>query len=368
MTELHIPNIVVMGRSGVGKSSLINAVFGRKVAATGSGDPITQHYERYADDHVVLFDTPGWVHGEAGDQSFYHDTQAFLSRYRTITPTDHIHLIWYTIDAPGARFTDFDAKLIGGLLGNYPVFVVLTKCDIAREQEIQSVAQVVRDARLANVVQVLRVAAQPMTGAPPFGVSELVDSTFEQLPLFERQTFELVSAVREALNQAMVARGKQARNHILVAAGESAAAGAIPIPFLDIPILLAISQGMMYKIGGAYSLTRPEIDGMIAEKQIKRWIYSAVIGRSAIFELVKFIPGVGTLTGGAIDAVTCAAVTGAIGYTFQHIFREITWRRWREAGFKVDDVWVQQQLDKTFQRVWNDLRHAKREDLERYEA
>ena len=367
MTTLSAPNIVVIGRSGVGKSSLINRVFGADLAATGAGRPITRYYRRYADDQIVLYDTPGWELGEAGEAAFYADTHAFLQQYRTTTPTDHIHLVWYTIDAPNARFTEFDAALISNLLRNYPVVVVLTKCDIAREEETAAISKAVEAAQLPNVVEITQVAAQPQLGAP-LGVERLVNSSFEQLPLLERQAFELVASVKIALEQAMVAKGKSARNHILVAASEAAAAGAIPIPFLDVPILLAISNGMIYHVGEVYGLDKAAVDAMIQEKQIRRWVHTAVVGRSMLFELVKFIPGVGTIGGGAMDAVTCATVTGAIGYSFNRIFREINWRRWREEGFKVDDAWVQRELDATFQRIWADLRQGKPEDFERYEA
>jgi small GTP-binding protein len=367
MTSLSAPNIVVIGRSGVGKSTLINRVFGANLATTGAGKPITRYYRRYSNQHIVLFDTPGWELGEDAEASFYADTQTFLRQYRTATPTDHIHMVWYALDAPSARFTTFDASLISNLLRNYPVVLVLTKCDIARDDQKLAITRAAEQARLANLVEITQIASQPILGEP-MGVEHLVNSTFERLPLMERQAFELVASVKAALGQAMVAKGKSARNHILVAAGEAAAAGAIPVPFLDIPILLSISNTMIYQIGQIYGLDKPAVDSMIQEKQIRAWIYSAVVGRSVVFELVKFIPGVGTIGGGAIDAVTCAAVTSAIGYSFSRIFREITWRRWREAGFKVDDAWVQQQLDATFQRIWSDLRHAKLADLKSYEG
>lgn len=42
--DLPKPNVLLTGITGAGKSSLINAVFGQKLAATGTGVPITQHF------------------------------------------------------------------------------------------------------------------------------------------------------------------------------------------------------------------------------------------------------------------------------------------------------------------------------------
>ena len=35
-------NIVIIGKTGVGKSTLINTIFGQKLAETGIGKPVTQ--------------------------------------------------------------------------------------------------------------------------------------------------------------------------------------------------------------------------------------------------------------------------------------------------------------------------------------
>ncbi|MGN8479916.1 GTPase [Helicobacter pylori] len=59
--EKPIMNILLMGATGSGKSSLINALFGKEIAKAGVGKPITQHLEKYVDEEkgLILWDTKG---------------------------------------------------------------------------------------------------------------------------------------------------------------------------------------------------------------------------------------------------------------------------------------------------------------------
>lgn len=66
--EKPIMNILLMGATGVGKSSLINGLFGQEIAKAGTGKPVTQHLEKYVyvdeEKGLILWDTKGI---EAGD-------------------------------------------------------------------------------------------------------------------------------------------------------------------------------------------------------------------------------------------------------------------------------------------------------------
>ena len=61
-------NIMIVGATGCGKSSTINAMFDTEVAKVGVGvDPETMEIEKYELDNLVLWDTPGLGDSEEAD-------------------------------------------------------------------------------------------------------------------------------------------------------------------------------------------------------------------------------------------------------------------------------------------------------------
>lgn len=63
--NLNTLNIVVAGKTGVGKSTLINSVFRDKLAITGMGKPVTDHMRRISKNGMPLtiYDTRGFELG-----------------------------------------------------------------------------------------------------------------------------------------------------------------------------------------------------------------------------------------------------------------------------------------------------------------
>lgn len=64
--NLKTLNIIVAGKTGVGKSTLINSVFREKLAETGMGKPVTDHMRKISKKGVPLsiYDTRGFELGK----------------------------------------------------------------------------------------------------------------------------------------------------------------------------------------------------------------------------------------------------------------------------------------------------------------
>ena len=100
------------------------------------------------------------------------------------------------------------------------------------------------------------------------------------------------------------------------ATAASAAAGAIPIPMSDAIPITAAQIGMIIALGKEFDITLSDA----AAKSILGDGVTQQAGRAVASNLLKAVPGVGTVVGGFIGASTAAALTEALGWVIADDF------------------------------------------------
>jgi GTP-binding protein EngB required for normal cell division len=128
-------NVLIMGKTGVGKSSFINYLYPAAKRETGAGRPITgrgiyRSVLRLGNDLAVnLYDTWGL---EAGHAAEWKDIILDEVRKHDMCDIkDWFHTIIYCLSAKSARVEYFETEQINMLRrGGNRVIVVLTHCDL----------------------------------------------------------------------------------------------------------------------------------------------------------------------------------------------------------------------------------------------
>ncbi len=303
-------NLAIFGKTGVGKSTLINAIFGEEVAATGIGEPVTMdaHLYVHSTDFLGVYDTRGLEIGVDTEQ-LISELTGYVTTMRSKPVSEQLHVAWYCVRAGDRRFEDAEAEVIGALhrLG-LPVILVLTQVP-ARDGKPHPDAVALAENILARDLPVYArrafytmASGDAFTAQGPHGLKEVLDATFQVAP----------AAVEEALTAAQqidaARKQKQADAKIAAAVTAASTAGATPIPFADAMILVPIQLGMMAAVAQTYgvSLERTTMAGLAAT------VGATSAGRSLVGGMIKLIPG-GAVVGGAINAGVAGGLTLAMG-------------------------------------------------------
>ncbi|MBW4454216.1 MAG: 50S ribosome-binding GTPase [Nostoc indistinguendum CM1-VF10] len=141
--EKIVYNVVIIGRTGAGKSALINYLYGDTIAKSGVGNPITEkgfhrHNLTWRSIPVNIYDSWGLEVGQAQDWRKMLDNE--LKKHGTDRPVNEwFHTVFYCINAASARIEPFEFKIIQDLITDkYRVIVVLTRAELMSQDDLST--------------------------------------------------------------------------------------------------------------------------------------------------------------------------------------------------------------------------------------
>ena len=303
-------NIIIAGKTGVGKSTLVNAVFKGNLAETGVGKPVTQTMKEYSKEGepVHIFDTKGFELGNA--LTIRQELKSEIEKSKKLEDTKkQIHLAWFCISNDGKRVEKAEIEFINDLAKDIPVVVVLTKTlDTSLE-----FYNIVKDEchNATNVIRVLALPYEtPIGTIPAFGLEELIEHTYEIVPDIAKAALAASQKVNERITK------KAVDKIIAVAASSAAAVGATPIPFSDAVLLAPVQIGMMASITKVMKIDADRAFLTTLVSSAAGVLGATITGRAVVRGLIKCIPGAGSVIGGTISAVTASLLTTGMGYAY----------------------------------------------------
>lgn len=351
-------NIIIAGKTGVGKSTLINAIFGQKVEKTGIGKPVTQKLKEITIPHypLRLYDTVGLELSAEQQESAKNEINDLITeKQKTGDPDKFIHCVWYCINANSNRIEPEEIKLIESISSEIPVIILLTQ---SFGQDSEKLYKYIDSLNLP-VSKIFRILAcdyvvdQNYT-KPAFGCEELV----------EFMTVILPENARKAFVNAQIAsiKTKRAQAQIAIAAAVAGAFGEgfVPLPFADAAALVPTQIAMIAAITAIYGINIKKSTMSAIITSLLGSTAATLAGRAIVANLLKLIPGIGTAAGGAISGGTAAIITTALGETYIGIMELMMKGEVSEASFE-DSGFINRIKDDFAGK----LSHSKKSDIEK---
>jgi uncharacterized protein (DUF697 family)/GTP-binding protein EngB required for normal cell division len=310
-------NIIVAGRTGVGKTTLIGAIFGEDVGNTLMGRPRTRGRIWYPVDPseaeiLRLCDTEG-LEMERYKETLDGLKREIASRNASSDPFDHIHVAWLCIDEPSLTVQPGEEALVEMLARQgIPVIVVLTKAGMA-PNFVDKVKELI-----PNAVAVIRVRAMPisMEGQtfPQMGLDALMEATERAIPTAVHAAWHVASHNLEA----NIKRGEVLVRRAAAAAG---AAGAAPIPLADAAGVFGVQVGMIVAVSLNMGVKLKRSDLRAMAVTLLGALGLTAGGRFLAGQVLKLVPGIGTVAGSALTGTTAAALTYGLGRAYLEYLR-----------------------------------------------
>ncbi len=356
--------IVAFGTVSSGKSSLLNALAGRPVFRTnvvGGTTSTRSEIPWPAGDRVTLVDTPGLA-----------EVKGEVRSSESAEAAKNADLVLFVVDGP---LKSYESQLLEALAAmEKRIVVCLNKEDwydaLQRDELLKQISEQVTPAvHAADVVAVRsrptkrrrvrvlsdgaeqdeEVPVEPDIGPLARRMMSIVERDGRDLLLANLllQSRGLVDESKERVVAALDERANDVINKYMWAAGGAAALN--PFPLLDLAGGSAITVKMVLDLAAVYQ-QRIDADTIVTLLGQLGKNLVAMVGASAaapalavaIGSMLKTVPGIGTIAGGAIQGLVQALVTRWIGRVFCEYFRnemqppagglaELARRQWAEV-------------------------------------
>lgn len=323
-------NLVVCGKTGVGKSTLVNTVFREPIAKTGLGKPVTASLSAFEKDGFPLriYDTQGLELNETTVANVLKEIRELIaSKLEHGIEDEFIHCIWYVVNSLSHRMEkteiDFIRRISEVQGATVPVILLLSQS--INKQAAQGLVEYLQDQDLgvSAIVPVLAkdYVLNDSVTIPAFGLVELVQATLRVLPEATHMAFVNVQVVD--INEKIAASRRIVKRYTTLTFG----VGVAPIPVADAPLLIGAQMRMISQVTAAFGIHEEE-SGLSALLGV---LVSAggttYIGRKTSSRLLSMIPG-GFIVGSMISGATAALLTTAVGEAYIRFLTMVKEGKW----------------------------------------
>ena len=339
--EQEDPRILILGATGVGKSSLLNAIFGEKLQAVNTVQSTTRDFSTHTYEiggtRILITDSPGY--GEVGYDEQYSKN--------VVTKAGDCHAVTLVLKADEKGY-ERDLRIIGSAGKDTdfslekPLLIALNQIDkikpsrewntpyewetppagsdTEKVRNIKEKVSLVKNQFKAVIGKRETIVVPTMSDEEEgriFGVDMFKLKLLQILQETSRYRFVRSARLAEEASKEVLEQLDEEADRIITTAATSAGAAVLanPVPVSDFLILVPIQIGMVIKLGAIYGKT---IDKKSAVEIVTT--LGAGVATRLIFQTVVScipIPGVKNVLGPSV----ASAATYGIGKAAKKYFK-----------------------------------------------
>lgn len=322
-------NVLVIGNSGVGKSTLINAVLGEEKAKTGYGTKgTTNELEIYESEevHFRVIDTVGFEPTFIREQMAINAVKKWSKNCIKDDGDNNINVIWFCVDGTSRKLFPKAIQSLSratSIWKTVPVVVVITKSYSVsdRKENIEMVqnAFAMQKKYSKNLKKIIPVVASTYelnetAFAPPEGITELIDITNELMP------DGIKAGENDIVNFNLKRKRGLAHGIVGVSTTSGVIVGAIPLSIADAAILTPLEIAEVNSIAKVYGIKNDENSKRFFNSIVE--VGTVSIAAKTVISTLKNIPGI-NIGASILNAAIAGCIIAALGEGTIYIFEQI---------------------------------------------
>lgn len=307
--------ILIVGERGKDLSSFYDALFTLGESNKIKTTPINKYISQFENDVANVFQV---------DIPSEDETEALLDVLSSFVSETEVDLIYYCVNTEHISSEDKKkAELIRSKLEQIPICIIYITDDSSLSGDSFKINNGLTETSTFDAFVINTLSSEDNVE-----FSSLYNWSLNLIP--KEKQFSYITSYSKSL----LLKKERCNSIVLTRAITAAGIGLSPLPFSDAALLVPLQTEMIARISCTWNVN--SLKKIVGNLLLGNLITN--FGKSAVGNLIKLIPGAGSMAGGMVNATVAGALTYALGAAFNETLYQLNKRISEGDSVKLEEL------------------------------